>query len=180
MQSLGRIIYWIRVRPISRLGRASRRFFVRSHPQRTLYGIMVIDATKDRSRSAIYLDQVAESLDLIKKYDSKNFRRASTTLDSIEVVSFLPKNSQAYYLLGTNTCYLHEKLMRRGISTIAAAIAHEVTHARLDRMGIRQSKDRYDRVERLCKEEESRFLRRYVAARTPEEKARDGVQGKSS
>jgi len=160
MRCLEDAIYWLRVRPIARIVQALRRGAAHNFPRSIIHGVEIVDGTDDPSQSSVYFNRFRDSFDLIARYDTRRFERILVDIRSIEVVPDLPGNEQGFFLFGTEACLFTPKFVGQDTTVLAIGIVHEAIHARLDRMRVRQSSVRTDRIERLCREAEVEFSRR--------------------
>jgi hypothetical protein len=109
--------------------------------------------------SAATLARVIQSLELLKYYDVYQFAQLRRLISTIVVEAELP--ARAVYLPGTSTCALASSLLRETAASIAAALVHEATHARIDRFGVRQFGSRLQRIEQICIQHEIEFVRHF-------------------
>lgn len=158
--------------------RLSLLLFSLAHPARTLGEIVSITLRVRLSRKtrvegftihvANYLDdpgefieRVAASLRLIRSIEPRRYQRIARDLQTL-LISDLGVSSYSFI---TNVCTLDQRLVRtKSAGTLALAIIHEATHARLYHNGIVTWRRIQGRVERACIHEEIEFTKRLAAA----------------
>ncbi|MFN8583601.1 MAG: hypothetical protein U0163_21815 [Gemmatimonadaceae bacterium] len=123
----------------------------------TLRGLrVVVENSRPDIATADVLERLDEALGLIERYQPWRLRHLQRDLDHLRVVRFPCRGA---YFPGERVCVTELTfLARRDISAapVAASILHEGMHARVDRMGVREGRDRA-REERLCRRAELEF-----------------------
>jgi hypothetical protein len=127
-------------------------------PSITYDGIKLADASYG-SDSAATLARVIQALELLKYYDVYQFAQLRRLISTIVVEAELL--ARAAYVPGTSTCALASSLLRETTASIATALVHEATHARIDRFGVRQFGSRLQRIEQICIQHEIEFVRHF-------------------
>ena len=130
---------------------------------------MIADMSADEGdRSGIAA--LHQALDLLELSDPRRFQRLQQHVRALQLVTlsvFLGR-----YKPGSRTCQLDRRaVLDRPTIETAATIVHEATHAVLSQRGIGYGREIRDRVERLCRLEELRFLKRAGASRDALERA---------
>jgi hypothetical protein len=134
------------------------RLVLRFSTWRTVHGFRV-GASAEGSAAEIALNRVAEALDLIKDYSPRRFARLRRHFSQFWSVPL--DGAVGRYYPDFRMCALDLPYLARVSVTAAEAagiIVHELTHARLEALGIETSEGNRARVERLCHLEQSRFL----------------------
>ena len=109
---------------------------------------------------------VAEALAMIKALDPRRFQRLRRDVPRILV---LP-GRRSFLSPATNSCFLHERLVRDGGNvSVASILVHEAVHARLRKMGLWYLPDLRVRMEELCVKEEIAFAKLLPDALCPKE-----------
>ena len=156
-------LYWTRYYLGARLKLLVDSWLERSAPQQVVDGLFLVDPHGD-SDSESRFATLQEALRLIEYYDPLRYRSLKRYIRRIIVDDSIP--ARAMYFLGTGVCVIRPDLLGSGRATIASALVHETTHARLDRLGVRQSPDRHARIESLCMSQEIDFVSHFP--QTPE------------
>jgi hypothetical protein len=116
------------------------------------------------------LDRVVSALDLIKVWDPVRYRRLLRDIDRVLINVLLGVSAQ--YRKDINACELDERfVLSDGASpeTIAAAIVHEATHARLEHLGFKYEESRRERLELICIRRELAFVARLPTGKAARE-----------
>ena len=116
------------------------------------------DAVYERE---LFLMKTREALDLIKNLDPRRFRRVQTHIHYLVSAGDLGE-TLGVYIEGEGTCWVcsskywsHSELAP---VHYAGVIVHEATHGLIEARGIRYNNRTRIRIERLCYQEERRFL----------------------
>ena len=152
-------IYWLRVHPVRIVGSVVSRSFESRSPFALVEGIRILNRDVV-GESEFYFDRIRRALELVLRYDSPRFQRIQRYINTIVILSDLPRGSAAWYVIGAGRCYITPKTIRSTTTNLARTLVHESIHARIDKLGVRQSSDRYDRLERRCAIEEVDFIMR--------------------
>jgi len=156
-------LYWTRYHVGANLKLLVDYWLARSAPQQTVDGLSLVDLSGD-SKSESRFAILQQALRLIDYYDPLRYRGLKRHIRRVIIDDSISK--QAMYFLGTGSCIIHPDLLGLGGATVASALVHEAAHARLDRLRIRQSPDRYVRIESICMRQEIDFVCRFP--QTPE------------
>lgn len=130
----------------------------------TFEGIKICDmAGFGKPPDLLVRDRIVAALTLVKKYDTRRFRRLQRRLDY--VVNELCVGTAVYGrhykdCIVDLTRFPFEKNEDWYRLVLACTIIHEATHGEIEAWGIRYDQEHYLRVERLCYTEEIRFIRR--------------------
>jgi hypothetical protein len=130
----------------------------KSAPRQIVDGIDVIDLSGSHMNSE-HFAVIEQALRLLEFYDPLRYHRMQQDIRRIIINDNIP--TMAMFFLGTTACTIHPDLLKSGTPTVASALVHEATHARLDRRRVRQSSDRYARIETLCIKQEIAFARHF-------------------
>jgi hypothetical protein len=131
------------------------------------HGVRILNLLDDPLQDEL-VEKIAEALGLIAEADPRRYSRLLRDLDAIAVLN-IPSPLGAY-MPGARTCYIgHHFLCEYPMSNLALLIAHEGTHARLDRLHLvswcRAAKYRQ---EHRCLQEELALAARFPRDRFPE------------
>jgi len=154
--------YWVRYYLGARIKMMTDSWLARSAPKQLVHGFFLIDFSGDdasEERFAI----LKQALRLIEYYDPLRYRSLQSNIHRIIVSDGIPMG--AAFFLGTSACTVHPGLLKSGSATVATALVHEATHARLDRLRIRQDRDRHARIEALCMSQEIAFAYHFPETR---------------
>lgn len=122
----------------------------------TIYGIQLVDMTMN-ARGPDAFVRLREVVELIARYDAPLLRQL--TRDVRRIVIMLAGGPA--YRPHMQACVLDLKFVLTGAAEgVALALAHEATHARIHRRGIKYSPENRARIERLCVEREITLARR--------------------
>lgn len=118
---------------------------------------IVVSVIANRAAERDAFAQVIEALALLERYDARRLailrRRVSRVL--------VTENDGSAYVPTLNACLLSLRLVQQhDPAKIAVTIVHEMTHARLWRLGYRYTLAERERIERICVAEEMRFAQR--------------------
>jgi len=117
------------------------------------YGVTILLPFRSSSVREQVLKNVVAALAYIARYNAGRSERLRRDLRGI-LVGLTPPGSRAYYADDLRLCVLNGDVARHGHpGLLAAAIAHEATHARLRCFPYDTAAQRF-RVERLCKRAE--------------------------
>lgn len=115
-----------------------------------IHGIQVVDMTMN-ARAPESFVRLRDALDLIARHDAPLLKQL--TRDVRRIVIMLAGGPA--YRPHMNACVLDlEFLLAGAAESVALALAHEATHARIHSRGIRYSFENRARIERLCIERE--------------------------
>jgi hypothetical protein len=131
---------------------------LRDAPSITYRGIRFVHAS-DEDEPTLAFERLKKACDLIEYYDPYQFRQLSRLIHTITVEDDLP--ARAVYFVGTSICAVTEKLLTETTASVAAALVHEATHARLDGFGVRQRGHRLMRIETICMKAEIDFVKHF-------------------
>lgn len=151
------LLYWLRVDIISTVLEAFNRRMDAIRPSAVIDGVHVINFD-DKKESQFYFEKVRSALELIVQYDTSRFRRIQRDMSRLTLMPNIHGGKEASYVLGAGRCLLAREIVVGSSVDLARILVHELTHARLDRVRVRQSRDRYGRLERLCMLEEVAFV----------------------
>jgi hypothetical protein len=126
------------------------------------HGLRIFDTLYEPVADEL-LTKVVAALDLISVADPRRLRRLRYDLDAIALIEWSLSRTIAAHMPGSRTCYLKLSALRLySAPEVAIIIAHEGTHARLDRLHILScSKALKYRVEHRCLREELAMARRF-------------------
>jgi hypothetical protein len=102
---------------------------------------------------------VVDALGLLATYAPADMVRARTLMRGLLVTKLHGSNAQ--WRQSLRICVLSTDYIRRRETTtegVAAAIVHELTHARLDALGFKYGEGTRERIERICFHASKRFL----------------------
>lgn len=129
-------------------------------------GILIADLTAHQQYKTEFVAYITQTLQVIEQNDPRRFR---SILCGLKFICNTPLCSVGNYDHALRCCgidFTHYKCnpekpeyewwVARGASTIV----HEATHARLHLFGIPYNSETWERVERLCRLEQSRFASR--------------------
>jgi predicted SprT family Zn-dependent metalloprotease len=121
----------------------------------------VVDLSGGAVRAEVLQDRLAAALRTIERHDRRRATRLKTDLKR-----FLITDAEgAEFIPSIRACALSSRYVARASADeLAATIVHEATHARLWARGIRYSRSRRERIERLCTREEIDFARHLESA----------------
>jgi hypothetical protein len=131
-----------------------RRFIYELCPMRNLYGVEVRVLMPDRGEFEIASSKIRDALELIATYDARRFGRLTRDVRRIWVG---PTASQAEWFVELEMCVLrfeHVLSPDTSAARLALTLAHEATHARLDRGSFGYEEERRVRIERICVNQE--------------------------
>lgn len=118
---------------------------------------VVVDNTRPDIATADVLERLAESIDLVERYQPWRLRHLRRDLAQFRVVRYPCRGA---YFPELRACMVELTFLARrdiGPATVASTIVHEGMHARVHRMGVsEQSRDR-SREERICRRAELEF-----------------------
>jgi hypothetical protein len=135
------------------------------------YGTLRISCSSIEGDSPDFFPQVVNALELIRVHSPRQRERIEHLLDFIvdnHLISSGGKYVHAYRGCVVNyRCYLQhcagpydmtERSQRALTLELAQVIIHEATHARVENAGVPYSPQYRERIERLCRNQEVRFL----------------------
>jgi hypothetical protein len=135
-------------------------------------GIRVLDTLEEPAPDEL-VAKVADALDLIAAVDPRRLRRLRLDVDAIALIEWSGSRRVAAHMPRSRSCYIRISVARTySVGTMATIIAHEGTHARLDRLrivswwGVLQH-----RVEHRCLREELAIAERLPQRRYPDTEA---------
>lgn len=111
--------------------------------------------------SEIVFEKVEKALRLVESYDAKRFAQVQRYIKIIFV--FGDPTAHGYWHQELQMCELQDEFVRNqnsSIEQIASAIVHEMTHARLMRVGFGYEEPKRLRIEHICMDAERAFARR--------------------
>ncbi len=155
--------YGLQVRVRGGIKRALDTWSIRRLPAYLIDRIPVVDLVVDGNAMARRY-QLQRAFDMIRGYYPAAHTRFVRDIRRLLIDNTISK--QAMYFIGTRSCTLSPELFCSTDATLAAALVHEGTHARLDARGVIQIGARRRRVERTCMREETHFVSRFP--QTPE------------
>jgi hypothetical protein len=129
-------------------------------------GINIYDLRTVKTEQNNFLERTKQALDLVQKYDSRRFRRIQRCCKNIANKELVSGGS---YQSVTKTCsidlshYHFEQHPKWYLHQYASTLVHEATHGLMDANAIPYNKALRLRIERLCNQEERRFLSRIHA-----------------
>lgn len=128
------------------------------------HGIRVVDTIEEPAPDDLVL-KVVDALHLIGVVDPHRLTRIRQDVDSIALIEWSGSRRIAAYMPRSRSCYIRIGVAREySDGTLATIIAHESTHARLDRLRVVSWRGALKhRIEHRCLREELAF-----AARLPE------------
>jgi hypothetical protein len=156
-QLVRRAGFWI----VTLVGDTARRVIervgFRGLPTQIFRGLRIVALTAADAEPLIA--KITGALSLIAEVDPRRFARMQGDVDQIVV---MPLNDEGgSYVQRSRTCYLSDGFVTaRSDLTIAFVLVHEATHARIERAGVRQWRDRKARYERICVAAELAFASR--------------------
>lgn len=151
--SLQKLVVDLRVRLVFLLERLLPIISTKHH----VLGVCTYLALVDGSELARAKEQLNLSVALIARYEPRAFARLKTDLRGILVHPFTA-DARAHFNRSSRLCELSPSLvLTHDIVTIACAIIHEGTHARLRRVRAHDPARRVE-VERACLSQEIEFL----------------------
>lgn len=126
-------------------------------------GLKIVDM---RDKNDGYVESITSSLEMIKIYDPKRYKRvlseASWIVNTNEVGTY-----GGQYKRRTKSCILNfdnfDEDQRLVSAYFGGMIVHEATHGLMDTKGIHYTHENKVQIERICSAEENRFYRRIVA-----------------
>jgi hypothetical protein len=146
-----------RRRPVWRqspLRAAIWKFYVCRSPYCIVSGIRIVDMTLG-AHDGTPLSRLNDAIALIARFAPPNLHGIRSTLNYI-AVGF---GGGPGYIPFANACLLDlQYLTRNSPTSVAAALVHEATHARISLCGIRASEVGLERIERACVKAEIAFL----------------------
>jgi len=143
-----------------------RRFTYQLCPRQNILGVEVRVLLPDRGEFEIAIGKVHDALKLIATHDPRRFARLTRDVRRIWVG---PTVNRAEWFVELEMCVLRfGYVLSRDTSAarLALTLAHEATHARLDRGGFGYEEERRARLERICVSEEIALAERLPDAST--------------
>jgi hypothetical protein len=132
------------------------KFYVCRSPHCVVDGIRIVDMTSG-AHDGTPLSQLNDAIALIGRFAPHDLHRIRRCLSYI-AVGF---GGGPGYIPFANACLLDVQfLMQNSPASIAGALVHEATHARIAQRGIRVSNTGLERIERVCVKAEIAFLSR--------------------
>ena len=136
------------------------------------HGIGLLDTLEEPAPDDV-VSKVVAALDLIAALDPRRLNRLRQDLDAIVLLEWSASRRIAAYMPRSRSCYIRIGVAREySAGTLATIIAHESTHARLDRLrvvswrGVLQH-----RIEHRCLREELAFADRLPKGEYPDTQA---------
>jgi hypothetical protein len=149
--------------PVQWLMERMRLILWSRQPSSECFGIRLIDANQDATDDSRFFALTREALDLIRRRDSRRFRRVCHFIRYIINEESL---TEAHYCATVGAAVLDFNRMEQMIPKfealrvfLASTLIHESTHGLIQARGV--TRRHSIRVERLCWREESRFLGKF-------------------
>ena len=117
---------------------------------RTRVGPFDVIALSDCDDIESHVAKFAEAADLLQQCDPIRFRRIAHTIRLIVVYDYTRGFEAEYHHFARAMVMQTRVLKLCHAEAVAAVLAHEATHGRLDDMGIWQHHGIRERVERIC------------------------------
>lgn len=152
------VIYCLQVRVRGAVKRAVDAWSIYKLPVYLAGGIPTVDLVADGNAGA-RMEQLMRALELIRGYDPVVYTRLIHDMRRILIDDTILL--RAMYFIGTRSCTLRPELFGGTDATVATALVHEGTHARLDVRKVIQTGARRKRVERTCALAEIHFVSRF-------------------
>lgn len=144
------------VRELLRIPSVAFRYWtVRTAPRKTVDRI-VLSCSSVLADCVVFFDKCRTGIDLIRTFDRRRFERLRCYVDTVALTS----GGASFYEPRLRTMFLDLDVLKREPPYIAATIVHEMTHARLRRLRVRNYDLERNRHERLCIREEIDFASR--------------------
>ena len=138
-----------------------RLYLFRGADKKTIFNIVVGTVAYKADHQTIIFDRVEKALRLIQSYDAKRFAQIQRYIKTIFI--FGDPTARGYWHQDLQMCELQEDFVRAedtSSAKIASVIVHEMTHARLMRLGFGYEEPKRLRIEHICFGAQQAFARR--------------------
>jgi hypothetical protein len=138
-----------------------RLYLFRGAEKKTICNIVVGTVAYKADHQTIIFDRMEKALRLIESYDGKRFAQIQRYIKSIFICG--DPTAHGYWHQELQMCELQEEFVRNentSVAQVGSAIVHEVTHARLMRLGFGYEEPKRLRIERICLSAERAFALR--------------------
>lgn len=153
------MMYWLRTGPVTATTEAIIARVNAASPTVVIDGIRIVNVD-DEGHSELFFDKVRTALSLVVEYVPFRYQQIRGSIEVLTIMPSLPDKKLACYLVGTGRCCLSREIVDGSPVDLARVLVHESVHARIDKMRVRHSADRLNRIERQCLRSEIDFVSR--------------------
>jgi hypothetical protein len=148
---------------LKKVGDAIEMWWVKRNCVGHIEGIVICDPAAKNLSQSTFLKSTREAMELIHTVDPRRYARICHQFRYIVNAPLISRGSYRRALKRCNVDYTKNFTTanpKRNLRRYACLLIHEATHGLLFEKGIPYNKENWQRIEKLCREEEYRFARR--------------------